>query len=107
MKVDYVMPPHCDTLDGPVVKAAAKALKEERVEIILPYVPKAGEEEVRVAFKKVVQARQGGDAAINVGGIYARSNLETGILIPYKDAASTAVNTAKYLFLINLSPIFI
>lgn len=64
------MPPHCDTMDGPVVKAATKALKEERVEIILPYVPKDGEEEVRVAFRKVVQARKGGDAAREVADLY-------------------------------------
>jgi hypothetical protein len=27
------MPPHCDTLDGPVVKEAMRALEEENVDV--------------------------------------------------------------------------
>lgn len=51
------MPPHCDTLDGPVVTAAKKALEAGDVKIILPYVPKEGEAEVNQAFDKVVKVR--------------------------------------------------
>jgi hypothetical protein len=29
------MPPHCDTLDGPVVKAAKRALEAQNVNLIL------------------------------------------------------------------------
>ncbi len=64
------MPPHCDTLDGPVVKEAMRALEKENVDIILPYVPKEGEEEVRKAFEKVVQVRKGGDVAREVADLY-------------------------------------
>ncbi len=30
------MPPHCDSLDGPVVIAAKQALNEKNVDLILP-----------------------------------------------------------------------
>ena len=32
------MPPHCDSLDGPVVRAAMKALDEGDVDLVLPFV---------------------------------------------------------------------
>lgn len=51
------MPPHCDSLDGPVVRAARLALDSENVTCVLPFVPKTGENEVTDAFHKVVQAR--------------------------------------------------
>jgi Family of unknown function (DUF6448) len=51
------MPPHCDAMDGPVVKAAIRALEEDNVDLILPYVHEAAEEEVRRAFEKVAAAR--------------------------------------------------
>jgi len=52
------MPPHCDSMDGPVVKAAIRALEAEDVDLILPYVQADGEEEVRRAFENVVRARK-------------------------------------------------
>lgn len=51
------MPPHCDSLDGPVVTAAKKALEAGNVNLILPYVPKGGEAEVIRAFEKVMKIR--------------------------------------------------
>jgi len=51
------MPPHCDSLDGPVVTAARAALAAHDVDIVLPYVSAAGEAEVRDAFDQVVKAR--------------------------------------------------
>lgn len=58
------MPPHCDTLDGPVVKAARMALEKENVNYLLPWVPKNGESELNKAFEKALKARKlGGDAA--------------------------------------------
>jgi hypothetical protein len=44
------MPPHCDSMAGPVVTAARKALDAKDVRIILPYVPAEGEPEVAAAF---------------------------------------------------------
>lgn len=57
------MPPHCDSLDGPVVGAARAALEREDVELLLPYVPKAGEPELREAFELVMKARTQGPEA--------------------------------------------
>lgn len=48
------MPPHCDSLDGPVVTAARHALTAADVDVILPYVPADGEDEVRDAFARVL-----------------------------------------------------
>ena len=52
------MPPHCDSLDGPVVKAAMRALEAHDVDLVLPFVYKPGEVEVRKAFARVIQVRQ-------------------------------------------------
>lgn len=49
------MPPHCDSLDGPVVKAAATLLEARNVELVLPYLPAEGEAEVRQAFEQTLQ----------------------------------------------------
>ena len=51
------MPPHCDSLDGPVVTAAARALATGHVETVLPYVPAEAEAEVRLAFQEAVEVR--------------------------------------------------
>lgn len=40
------MAPHCDSMDGPVVMAARKALDSQDVNVVLPCVKKDGEEEV-------------------------------------------------------------
>ncbi|GHE49407.1 DUF6448 family protein [Streptomyces capitiformicae] len=60
------MPPHCDSLDGPVVTAARKALEGRDVDQILPYVPEAGEPEVREAFGLTAKARTLGHEAQEV-----------------------------------------
>lgn len=58
------MPPHCDSLDGPVVVAARQALDRDDVELILPFVPATGEDEVRAAFDLTERARAAdGDGA--------------------------------------------
>lgn len=64
------MPPHCDTLDGPVVKAAKKALKNRDVKIILPYVHKEGEKEIIKLFKKVVGLHKRGKAIKDLADRY-------------------------------------
>lgn len=60
------MPPHCDAMDGPVVKAAKQALEASDVNIILPFVSKSGEEEVMEAFEKTLKARVQGPEAREV-----------------------------------------
>lgn len=57
------MPPHCDSLDGPVVSAARHALAAGDVDQILPYVPAAAEDEVRTAFARVLPLQADGAAA--------------------------------------------
>lgn len=52
------MPPHCDSLSGPVVKMAKKALETGNVKFILPYVPTDSEGEVITAFNKVLPLHQ-------------------------------------------------
>lgn len=60
------VPPHCDSKDGPVVKAAVRALDEGDVELILPFVPADAEPEVRSAFEKVVVVREAGGVSAEV-----------------------------------------
>ena len=60
------MPPHCDSLDGPVVTAARKALDASDVDLILPFVHAAGEAEVRDAFERSLKARALGPEAEEV-----------------------------------------
>ena len=51
------MPPHCDSLDGPVVTAARRALDEGDVAIVLPYVPAHAEAEITATFQQVLPIR--------------------------------------------------
>lgn len=61
------MPPHCDSLDGPVVTAAKAALTDKNVDLVLPFVPEAAEEEVRAAFERTQAAQaEGGHFAHEV-----------------------------------------
>lgn len=57
------MPPHCDSLDGPVVSAARQALEAGDVDLILPFVPQYGEAEVRAVFDTVLGVRGLSEAA--------------------------------------------
>lgn len=49
---------HCDGVDGPVVKAAQKALETRNVNLALIWVQKQDEQEVRSAFQKTVSVRK-------------------------------------------------
>ncbi|GHH77980.1 DUF6448 family protein [Promicromonospora soli] len=51
------MPPHCDSLDGPVVTAARQALEAGDVDLVLPFVPERWEDDVRAAFDSVLPVR--------------------------------------------------
>lgn len=51
------MPPHCDSLDGPVVAAARQALEAADVTLVLPFVPAEAEVEVRNAYARVTRLR--------------------------------------------------
>ena len=64
------MPPHCDALDGPVVKAARRALEARDVNVVLPYVKKEGEAEVVRAFERVIGIRESDPAAREIADLY-------------------------------------
>jgi hypothetical protein len=54
---------HCDGLDGPVVKAARKALEARNLAIVLIWVQEKDEPEIRVAFNRTLAVRAlGADA---------------------------------------------
>ena len=57
------MPPHCDTMDGPVVKAAKMALDKGNVNLILPWVPKKAEEDLKKTFERTLHVRKLGKEA--------------------------------------------
>lgn len=60
------MPPHCDSLDGPVVTATRHALHRGDVDLVLPYVHVDGEHEVRHAFDLALKVRALGPEAREV-----------------------------------------
>lgn len=64
------MPPHCDTMDGPVVTAARRALDSGNLGLALAYIPRSGEAEVSAAFQKVMAARAAGPEAREVADLY-------------------------------------
>ncbi len=64
------MPPHCDSLDGPVVTAARDALDRDDVNVVLPYVPESAEAEVRRAFDLTRKARVQGSEAREVADLF-------------------------------------
>lgn len=55
------MPPHCDTIDGPLVKTAMKALEENNVNLVLPWAPKEAEEEIIRSFNQTMKIRDKDD----------------------------------------------
>lgn len=46
------MPPHCDTRDGSVVKAAIKALEAGNLNYVLIWIPQESEKELKGIFEK-------------------------------------------------------
>ena len=54
---------HCDGLDGPVVTLARRALEEGNVNLVLPWVRKQDEAEIRSAFEHASAVRKLGEPA--------------------------------------------
>jgi hypothetical protein len=48
---------HCDAIDGPVAKAAVKALETGNVFLALPYAPAEAEKEIQTAFAQARKVR--------------------------------------------------
>jgi len=49
---------HCDTMDGPVIKAAQKALEANDINLVLIWVQKQDEAEIKKAFRKTLAVRK-------------------------------------------------
>lgn len=64
------MPPHCDSMDGPVVAAAKRALEASDVGLVLPYVKASGDAEVIAAFDRATAARDGDPKVNEVVDLY-------------------------------------
>jgi hypothetical protein len=64
------MPPHCDSLDGPVVLAAREALAAGDVDLVTPYVHADGEPEVRDAFDRTIKVRALGVEAADLADLW-------------------------------------
>lgn len=61
---------HCDTLDGPVVSAARKALDTGNPNLVLVWVQKNDEAEIRNAFQKARSVRKAGGEAKELADLY-------------------------------------
>jgi hypothetical protein len=61
---------HCDTLDGPVIKDAKKALKAGDVSPVLKWVKKEHEAQIREQFKKTMAVRSKGAEARELADMY-------------------------------------
>jgi hypothetical protein len=61
---------HCDTLDGPVVQTARKALEKGDVKPMLKWVQTTDEKEIRIAFEKTLTVRAKGAEAKDLADMY-------------------------------------
>ena len=61
---------HCDGMDGPVVKAAQKALETENLKLVLVWVQKSDEPEIAKAFESTVAVRKLNAAARELADRY-------------------------------------
>ena len=61
---------HCDGLDGPVVKAAQKALETGNANLVLIWVQKKDEGEVKMAFQKTLAVRKLNPQAKELADMY-------------------------------------
>lgn len=61
---------HCDTLDGPVVAAARKALDTGNVNLVLIWVQERDDAEIRNHFRKTVAVRKAGGQAKELADMY-------------------------------------
>ncbi len=112
---------HCDTLDGPVVTLARQALEKGDVTIVLPWVAKGQEGEIRKAFdlaaavrgkgskekeladrfffETLVRVHRAGEGAPYTG--LKPAGLDLGPAIPAADKALEAGNPEALLALVN------
>src|SRR4030067_3866291 len=61
---------HCDAMDGPVVKAAQRALETGNVNLVLIWVRKEDSEEIEKVFQKTLNLRKKGPEAKELADKY-------------------------------------
>ena len=61
---------HCDGLDGPVVKVAQKALETGNINLVLIWIQKRDEAEIKQAFQKTFAVRKLGPQAKELADTY-------------------------------------
>lgn len=61
---------HCDTMDGPVIEAARKALETGNVDLVLVWVRKEDEAALRETFRKTLEVRTLSPAATRLADAY-------------------------------------
>ncbi len=61
---------HCDTMNGPVVTAARQALETGNINLVLIWVQKKDEADIRAAFQKTLAVRKLGTEARNLADMY-------------------------------------
>ena len=61
---------HCDTMNGPVVKAAKKALETGNVNLVLIWVQKQDAAEIKSAFEKTLAVRKLSSEARDLADMY-------------------------------------
>lgn len=61
---------HCDGLDGPVVKSAINALESENVNLVLIWVQKEYEDEIKNSFQKTLDVRKLSPQAKELADMY-------------------------------------
>lgn len=87
---------HCDTLDGPVVKAARKALETGNVKLVLIWVQKEDEADIDKAFRKTLTVRKQGPEAKELADMYFFETLvrlhRAGEGAPYTGLKSSGAN---------------
>jgi len=61
---------HCDTMSGPVIKAAQKALETGHVNLVLIWIKKDDEAEIEMAFQRALSVRKLGPEARDMADMY-------------------------------------
>lgn len=61
---------HCDTMDGPVVKAAKEALETENINLVLIWVQEKDEAQIREAFNNTIVVRKLSPEARELADMY-------------------------------------
>ena len=109
---------HCDAIDGPVVSAARSALESGNVNLVLVWVQKKGEVDIRNAFQKVRNVRKAGGEAKELADWYFFETLvrihragegaayiglkSAGLIEPSIAASDKAIETGNMLPLAKL-----